>query len=59
MGAKESIDIRYEVSPEELLANSAKFENGARLNREPVNRFQKWDRMEKPSRPWDNQAKQF
>jgi len=30
-----------------LIGNSAEFENDARLKREPVKRFQKWDRMGK------------
>jgi hypothetical protein len=30
-----------------LIGNSAEFENDARLNREPVKKFQKWDRMAK------------
>ena len=30
------------------------FENDARLNREPVKKFQKWDRMEKLRRLCDN-----
>jgi len=29
-----------------LIGNGAEFENDARLNREPVKRFQKWDRWE-------------
>ena len=37
-----------------LIGNSAEFENDARLNREPVKRFEKWDRVGKPSRPRDN-----
>jgi len=30
-----------------LTGNSAEFENDARLNREPMKRFQEWDRMRK------------
>ena len=36
------------------VGNSAEFENDSRLNREPVKRFQKWDRMGKPRWPCDN-----
>ena len=36
------MENRYEGSLEEsLIGNSAEFENNARLNREPVKRFQK------------------
>jgi len=43
LGAKKNIENRYEGSPrrESLRGNSAEFENDARLNREPVKRFQK------------------
>ena len=37
-----------------LIAISAEFKNDARLNREPVKTFQKWDRMGKPRSPCDN-----
>jgi hypothetical protein len=37
-----------------LIGSSAEFENDAILNREPMKRFQKWDRMEKPRRLCDN-----
>ena len=30
-----------------LIGNSAEFENYARLNKEPVKIFQKWDRMKR------------
>ena len=50
-GAKESIENRYERK--RLIGNNAEFENDARLNREPVKRFQR-DRMAKPKRPCDN-----
>jgi len=51
------MDNRYEGSPEEgLIGNSAEFENDARLNMEPVKRFRKWVRMEKPGRPYDNRS---
>ena len=36
-----------------------KFKNYARLNREPVKIFQKWDRMGKPSRSCDNASVAF
>jgi len=39
-----------------LIGNSAEFENDARLNREIVMKFQKWDRMGKPSRPCDKSS---
>jgi hypothetical protein len=37
-----------------LIGNGADCENDARLNREPVKKFQKWDRMGKPRRPHEN-----
>jgi len=37
-----------------LIGNSAEFENDVRLNMELVKRFQKWDRMRNPRRPFDN-----
>jgi len=45
LGARESMKNRYDDSPEEnsLIGNSAQFENDARLIREPVKRFKKWD----------------
>ena len=49
------MENRYEASPEKsLIGNTAEFENDAKLNREPVKRFQKWDRIGKPRRPCDN-----
>jgi len=37
-----------------VLGNGTEFKNDAILNKEPVKRVQKWDRMEKPRRPCDN-----
>jgi len=55
LGGKEGMENMYEGSPEEsLIGNSSEFENDARLNRESVKRFYKWDRMGKPWRPCDN-----
>ena len=34
-----------------MIDKNAEFENYARTNREPVKRFQKWDRMGKLRRP--------
>jgi len=57
LGAKENMENIHEGSPEEsLIGNSAEFENYARLNRNPVKRFQKWDRVGKPRRPCDNHS---
>ena len=37
LGARESMENRYEGSPEEsLIGNCAEFENDGRLNRDPV-----------------------
>ena len=36
-----------------LIGNSAEFKDDERLNWEPMNRFQKWDRMGKPRRLCD------
>jgi len=45
------IDMKVLQKKKSLISNSAEFENDARLNREPVKRCQKWDRMGKPRRP--------
>jgi len=37
-----------------LIGNSAEVGNVGTLTREPVKRFQKWDKMGKPRRPCDN-----
>jgi len=42
-----------------LIGNSAEFESGVILNREPVKRFQKCDRMRKPRRRVTTLSKQF
>ena len=47
------IDMKV-LQKKDLIGNNAEFENDVRLNREPVNRFQKWDRMVKPRRLCDN-----
>jgi len=42
-----------------MVGNRAENESDARLNREPVKRFQKWDRMRKPRRHVTTLTKQF
>ena len=56
MGARESMENRREDSPEKksLTGSGTEFENDAKWNREPMKRFQEWERMRKPGRPWDN-----
>jgi len=50
------MEHRYEGSPEErgLIGNSLEFHNDAKLNREPMKRCQRWDRMGTPRRACDN-----
>ena len=47
------IDMKV-LQKNEFIGNGQEFENDAKLNREPVKRFQKWNRMGKPRRPRDN-----
>jgi len=60
LGARESLENRYEGSTEEyLIGNSAEFENDTRLTREPVKRCQKWDRIGNRGYRVTTLAKQF